>query len=82
MILVSRQLSEQATDGNLSKLLERFLVYVHHCFERGVIQGYLPLIRVILTTILAARSHLAPFLINQARSPEKICAARKETGRK
>jgi hypothetical protein len=27
-----------------AKLLERFLVFVYHCFDRIVIQGYLPLL--------------------------------------
>ena len=27
-----------------TKLLERFLVFVYHCFDRIVIQGYLPLL--------------------------------------
>ena len=26
------------------KLFERFLVFVYHCFDRIVIQGYLPLL--------------------------------------
>ena len=27
-----------------AKLFERFLVFVYHCFDRIVIQGYLPLL--------------------------------------
>jgi hypothetical protein len=27
-----------------TKLFERFLVFVYHCFDRIVIQGYLPLL--------------------------------------
>src|ERR1700691_5144119 len=27
-----------------AKLFERFLVFVYHCFDRMVIQGYLPLL--------------------------------------
>jgi hypothetical protein len=28
----------------LAKLFERFLVFVYHCFDRIVIQGYMPLL--------------------------------------
>jgi hypothetical protein len=27
-----------------AKLFERFLVFIYHCFDRIVIQGYLPLL--------------------------------------
>src|ERR1051325_3753435 len=44
MILVFSQTSEEATMKTFAKLFERFLVFVYHCFDRIVIQGYLLLL--------------------------------------
>src|ERR1700694_4391158 len=44
MILVSSQTSEERPMETFAKLFERFLVFVYHCFDRIVIQGYLPLL--------------------------------------
>src|ERR1022692_927582 len=44
MILVSSQTSERRPMETFAKLFERFLVFVYHCFDRIVIQGYLPLL--------------------------------------
>src|SRR5258707_6744813 len=44
MILVSSQISGGRPMETFAKLFERFLVFVYHCFDRIVIQGYLPLL--------------------------------------
>jgi len=44
MILVSTQTSEEATDGNLREAFCRLPGLCYHCFDRIVIQGYLPLL--------------------------------------
>jgi hypothetical protein len=33
--------------GTFAKLFARFLVFVYHCFDRIVIQGYLPLLNLL-----------------------------------
>ena len=43
-----------------AKLFERFLVFVYHCFDRIVIQGYLPL--------LSRPEHIVYFFPRRARS--------------
>jgi hypothetical protein len=44
MILVSSQHLRRRPIETFAKLFERFLVFVYHCFDRIVIQGYLPLL--------------------------------------
>src|SRR5438477_13080749 len=45
MILVNRpDHLRRRTMETFAKLFERFLVFVYHCFDRIVIQGYLPLL--------------------------------------
>jgi hypothetical protein len=45
MILVSNQnVCGRRPMETFAKLFERFLVFVYHCFDRIVIQGYLPLL--------------------------------------
>src|SRR5438445_11728091 len=45
MILVSSQsIRRRRPMETFAKLFERFLVFVYHCFDRIVIQGYLPLL--------------------------------------
>src|SRR6266567_7940087 len=45
MILLSNQeVCGRRPMETFAKLFERFLVFVYHCFDRIVIQGYLPLL--------------------------------------
>src|SRR5947207_10670226 len=44
MILVASQTFWRRPMETFAKLFERFLVFVYHCFDRIVIQGYLPLL--------------------------------------
>jgi len=44
-----------------AKLFERFLVFVYHCFDRIVIQGYLPLLtRPEMESVWQAAVELVP----------------------
>lgn len=42
MLLVSGKTSEEAADGNLRDALWTLSWFLYHCFDRIVIQGYLP----------------------------------------
>ena len=57
MILLSRREQKEATDGDFCKAVWQPLVFVYHCFDRIVINGYLsgfaartggPLVREVL----------------------------------
>jgi len=41
---LSTQEGWQRTDGNLPQAVGSLLTFVYHCFDRMVIQGYLPLL--------------------------------------
>jgi hypothetical protein len=44
MIVLLRHASTETTDGNLSQAVGQPVRFVYHCFDRIVIQGYLPLL--------------------------------------
>ena len=54
-----------------AKLFERFLVFVYHCFDRIVIQGYMPL--------LTRPEHICAFLPGRAWSISNYAAGSGET---